>query len=311
MSTITAHVYQIFIAATPDQVWTAITDSDWTRRYFHSVSFVGPLVAGQPYATVVEDGRPAVDGMVEELTPPAPGAPGRFVQTWHVLYDAAMAEEPPSRVEWTVEEAGEGLTRVRVVHGDLAQSPLTWANVRTGWVWVLDSMKTLLETGSPLPRAEERSAAAGEAEPGEGDWHRRQGVEANNAAWDLIDRTDRSDSDDEDLLRTAYAAAYHWQRASAATPANEARADYLLARALLATGQPVAGLRAADRCLAVCAANGLADFDLAFAHEARFRALSALGRPDEAAVEREAAASVVIANPEDREVVDREFAAAW
>ena len=56
--TITAHVYQIFIAATPDQVWTAITDSAWTRRYFHSVSFVEPLVQGQPYAKVVDDGRP-------------------------------------------------------------------------------------------------------------------------------------------------------------------------------------------------------------------------------------------------------------
>jgi hypothetical protein len=222
-----------------------------------------------------------------------------------------MAEEPPSRVEWTVEEAGAGLTRVRVVHGDLAQSPLTWANVRTGWVWVLDSMKTLLETGSPLPRAEVRDEAGGDADSADGDWHRRQGVEANNTAWDLVDRPDRSDDDDEDLLRTAYAAAYHWQRATGATPANEARADYLLARALLATGQPVAALRSADRCLAACTGNGLADFDLAFAHEARFRALSALARPDEAAAEREAATSVVILNPEDREVVEREFASAW
>ena len=30
--------------------------------------------------------------------------------TWRVLYDAAMAAEPPSRVEWRVEPAGEGLT---------------------------------------------------------------------------------------------------------------------------------------------------------------------------------------------------------
>jgi uncharacterized protein YndB with AHSA1/START domain len=310
--TITAHVYQIYIAASPEQVWTAITDSAWTSRYFHSVSFVEPLVAGRPYATVVADGSAAVDGMVEELTPPAPGVAGRFVQTWHVLYDAAMAEEPPSRVEWTVEEAGDGLTRVRLVHGDLAQSPLTWANVRTGWVWVLDGMKTLLETGSPLPpRAEVRSGAVADSDAVEGDWHRRQGAEANNAAWDLIDSADRTDIDEEDLLRTAYAAAYHWQRAAGATPANEARADYLLARALLATGQPAAGLRSADRCLAVCTANGLADFDLAFAHEARFRALSALDRPDEAAAERTAAISVVIANPGDREVVEREFASAW
>jgi hypothetical protein len=38
------------------------------------------------------------------------------------------------------------------VHGDLGQSPLTWQNVKDGWVWILDSMKTLLETGNPLPR---------------------------------------------------------------------------------------------------------------------------------------------------------------
>ena len=310
--TITAHVYQIYIAASPERVWTAITDSAWTRRYFHSVSFVEPLVQGRPYATVVADGSPAVDGMVEELTPPAPGVPGRLVQTWHVLYDAAMSAEPPSRVEWTVEEAGEGLTRVRVKHGDLAQSPLTWANVRDGWVWVLDSMKTVLETGSALPRPPATSSAT-ESDPDvvEGDWHRRQGVEANNTAWDLIERPDRTDDDDEDLVRTAYAAAYHWQRAGGATPANEARACYLLARALLATGQPAAALRAANRCLAVCTANGLADFDLAFAHEARFRGLSALDRPEEAAAERAAATSVVIAKSEDRKVVEREFAAAW
>jgi hypothetical protein len=54
-------------------------------------------------------------------------------------------------VEWIVEAAGEGLTLLRLVHGDLALSPKTWANVQHGWVWILDGMKTLLETGQPLP----------------------------------------------------------------------------------------------------------------------------------------------------------------
>ena len=125
---ITAHVYQIYIRATPAQVWTAITDSEWTRRYFHATSFIQPPVEGQPYRTVLPDGQPAVEGVVEQLLPPQGDEPGRFVVTWRVLYDAAMAEEPPGRVEWTVQSAGDGLTRVRLVHGDLAFSPLTWAN---------------------------------------------------------------------------------------------------------------------------------------------------------------------------------------
>ena len=48
----------------------------------------------------------------------------------------------------------DGLTRVRLVHGDLAYSPLTWAHVKDGWVWVIDALKTLLETGRPLPSPE-------------------------------------------------------------------------------------------------------------------------------------------------------------
>jgi uncharacterized protein YndB with AHSA1/START domain len=150
-----AHVYQVYIAANPEQVWAAITESQWMRRYFHATSFVEPPQRGRPYRTVIADGRPAIEGMIEEMEPPAEGSPGRFVLTWRTLYDAALEQEPPSRVEWTIENAGDGLTRVRLVHGNLDQSPLTWENVRDGWVWILDSMKTLLETGHPLPRVRE------------------------------------------------------------------------------------------------------------------------------------------------------------
>ena len=82
------------------------------------------------------------------------------MQTWHTLYDPDLEQEPPSRVEWTIESAGDGLTLVRLVHGNLDQSPLTWENVRNGWVWILDSMKTLLETGHPLPRVRQDESVA-------------------------------------------------------------------------------------------------------------------------------------------------------
>ena len=300
----TAHVYQIYIAATPEAVFRAITDSDWTRKYFHHTSFVEPPVAGAGYRTVTPDGRDAVEGVIEEMTPPAEGQPGRFVQTWHVLYDAALSAEPPGRVEWTIEEVGEELTRVRVVHGDLAFSPLTWAHVKDGWVWIIDALKTLLETGRPLPDPEVVPPVS--ATP-EGDWHRRQGVEANNAVHGLLQRR-RTPEEDEDLLRHAYAAAYHWQRATGAKPENEARASYMVARALVATGQAERGLVSADRVLATCTENGLADFDLAYGHEARSRALSALGRDEEAVREAALARSVPVADPEDLAIVERDLA---
>ena len=299
----TAHVYQIFIAAQPEAVWQAITDSEWTRRFFHATSFVEPPTHGAAYRTVLPDGADAVEGLVEEMTPPKDGQPGRFVQTWHVLYDAALSAEPPGRVAWTVEGVGDGLTRVRLVHGDLAYSPLTWAHVKDGWVWILDGLKTLLETGRALPSPE---VLAPVSTAPEGDWHRRQGVEANNAVHGLLER-ERTPEDDEDLLRHAYAAAYHWQRATGAKPENEARASYMVARALVATGQAERGLVSADHVLAVCAEHGIADFDLAYGHEVRSRALSTLGRTDEAAQEAELARAVPIADPEDATIVEHDL----
>lgn len=57
-----AHVYQIYIAASPEQVWVAITESGWTRRCFHTTSFVEPPQRGKAYRTVSADGRPAIEG---------------------------------------------------------------------------------------------------------------------------------------------------------------------------------------------------------------------------------------------------------
>jgi uncharacterized protein YndB with AHSA1/START domain len=294
------HQYETYIRATPEQVWEALVDPAFTRQYFHGTSFERPLVQGEPYRTSMPDGSPAVGGTVEVLDPPR-----RLVLTWQTLYDAELAAEPVSRVEWEVEPAGEGLTRLRLVHGDLAQSPKTWADVEHGWVWIIDGLKTLLETGTPLPRAETAPPAVTDPD---GEWHRFQAIEANNSTWELIGLTDRDAEAEEDMLRRAYAAAYHWDRAAGREPANSARADWLLAKVHLLLGRPEVSLHHAQRCLATCDRHGLTDFDLAYAHEATARALKALGQDDEAAEHWAAAKAVPIADQEDRDLVDADLA---
>ena len=141
------HMYETFIRATPAEVWVAITRPEFTRNYFHHTSFEADLAPGGHHRYVMEDGTAAIDGTIEEIEDER-----RLVLTWHVLYDAAMAEEPAGRVEWTIRPANDdgSITRVTLRHFDLEMSPLTSANVALGWVGVLDSMKTLLETGEPL-----------------------------------------------------------------------------------------------------------------------------------------------------------------
>jgi uncharacterized protein YndB with AHSA1/START domain len=299
---VTRHQYRVYVKAPVEHVWNAIIDPEFTRRYFHGTAFDAPPVAGEPYRTTMHGTVPAVDGTIEVLEPPH-----RLVMTWHVLYDPALEQEPPSRVEWTLTPAADGLTQIDLVHGDLARSPLTWAHVRTGWVWILDGLKTLLETGEELPPVAEAQAEADVVDDPAAEWHRAQGVECNNSIWDLVGEP-ASPERDEELLRRAYASAYHWQRAARRAPVNEIRAQYMLSKVHHLTGQHERALHYADNDMALCVSLGIADFDLAYAHEARARALQALGRTDEAATEWAAAKGTPVADPEDKEIVDQDLA---
>jgi hypothetical protein len=119
---------------------------------------------------------------------------------------------------------------------------------------------------------------------------------------------ERTPENDEEMLRRAYASAYHWARAVRRGPANDARAAWLLAKVQLLAGQPALSLRYAETCLLICQEHGLADFDLAYAYEARARALKAIGDDIAAAQSWEMAKSVPIADAEDQAILDADFA---
>ena len=110
------------------------------------------------------------------------------------------------------------------------------------------------------------------------------------------------------MLRGAYAAAYHWDRVPTKEPVNEVRALYVIGTAWWRVGRPELALEHAGRMLADCEEDGIGDFDLAYAHELRARALAALGRPDEAEAARAAARAVPIADPEDAAILGADLA---
>ena len=136
--------------------------------------------------------------------------------------------------------------------------------------------------------------------------HRAQAIAANNTVWELLDT---ESPDITELLARAYAASYHWARAEDRTAANSARASWLLSRCHAVLGHGELALHHADECAAVVAEAGLRDFDLGYAHEARARALAALGRDDEARTELAAARSVEVADDEDRQIFEADLTA--
>jgi uncharacterized protein YndB with AHSA1/START domain len=301
----TAHVYEMFVKAPRQRVWDALVDEADTVRYFHGTRFETSFEPGAPYVSrVVAVDAPAVDGVIEVVDPP-----NRLVYTWHVVYDDEMAAEPASRVEWTLSDANDDgtVTRVTLRHGDLALSPKTWGSVKLGWVGVLDNLKSLLETGEPMGQVD--TAASG-VDDVDGHWHRTQAIAANNSIWELLDGREFSPDEADDLLDRAYAASYHWRRAAGAGPINTARATYMIAKAHSSLGHADMALAAITRydSLLTAAGDAAADFDRAYLHEGRARALACAGRLDEAAAELAAARAVPIADPDDRAIVESDLA---
>lgn len=303
-----AHLNEIFIRAPREAVWEALTNPDYTVRYFHANRIDSSFRPGEKWRFVrADDDSDAVEGEIETFDPPH-----RLVLTWRVLYDAAMSAEPPSRVEWTLTcaDADGSVTRVTVRHGDLALSPRTWEHVRVGWVAVLDSLKSLLETGEPLPDIDVTNGEA-DVDDIEAQWHRAEAVTANNSVWELLDGRALGPAEVDELLERAYAAAHHWRRARGATVVNRARAAYLLSRAHATCGHGELALHHADRCseLVTQAPDDMADIDHAYAYEARARALACLDRLDEARELRRRAVAVRIGGDQDRAIFEADLAA--
>lgn len=156
----TTRVYQVWIKATPERIWEAITARDWSERYGYRAPTEYDLRPGGAYrvfasAAMTEYGSPnvIVEGEVLESDPPH-----RLVQTWHALFDDVMSAEPATRLTWEITEAGDGISKLTVVH-ELTDAPATArvtsgedADAGGGWAWILSDLKTLLETGSALDR---------------------------------------------------------------------------------------------------------------------------------------------------------------
>ncbi len=137
--------------------------------------------------------------------------------------------------------------------------------------------------------------------------HKAFAKECNNATYRLLDKADRSPAETGTMIDMAHAARYHWAEGGG-TPTNQVRADYLCSRAYAFAGRPEPALHHARLALTQAEALGLADFDLAFVHEAMARALACAGDLEAARAELLVAKDVAIADPEDKEIFDADLA---
>jgi uncharacterized protein YndB with AHSA1/START domain len=153
--------YRVVINASAQAIWDAITLPEWTEKYGYGGRVEYDLRAGGRYvhrasAEMKAMGIPdeMILGQVIESDPPR-----KLVQTWHPLFSAANAAEPPTRLTYEIDQSQSGVCTVTISH-DVAGAPLVAGMVPGGgdpsqggggWPWVLSDLKSLLETGKRMP----------------------------------------------------------------------------------------------------------------------------------------------------------------
>jgi uncharacterized protein YndB with AHSA1/START domain len=157
---VTTQVYRVYIKATPQAIWEAITTPEWTERYGYGGRGEYDLRPGGSYVGYTSQamravGAPevAVDGEVLEVDPPK-----KLVMTWRMLMDEQMASQGFTRLTYEIEEGKAGVSKLTLVH-ELEGAPtlalllsggLEDQGAGGGWAWVLSDLKSLLETGSQM-----------------------------------------------------------------------------------------------------------------------------------------------------------------
>jgi uncharacterized protein YndB with AHSA1/START domain len=139
-------VYEMYINAPQHKVWEAITTPEIVAIYFRGAQVEGNYQPGTKVRMASPDGSQEWgNNTVLEADPPR-----KLVHTWRSLYDPVMAAEPESRVTWEIEALPGGYSKLTLIHDRLDASPKTAASI-TGWTYYLSSLKSVLETGVPLP----------------------------------------------------------------------------------------------------------------------------------------------------------------
>lgn len=137
-------VYVTYIASTPEIVWAALLEGEFTRQYWR-VDNVSDSnwEKGSKWKHVADDGMSTVN-IVGEVLENVPQK--RLVLSW-IAPERVLDKAMHTRVAIDIEAVGE-MVRLTVTHDQLYDEMRK--GISNGWPRVLSSLKSFLETGHPL-----------------------------------------------------------------------------------------------------------------------------------------------------------------
>lgn len=144
-------VYVVYIQSTAERVYDALQDPEMTKLFWGRARNVSDWQVGSAWRHENYDDPTDVNaqGEVVEAT-----RPSRLVLTWRRPGDPKGTSE--SRVTFQIDFVF-GATKLTVTHEDL--DPQMAQGVTSGWPAILSSLKTLVESGQPMPMTTRRWGA--------------------------------------------------------------------------------------------------------------------------------------------------------
>jgi DNA-binding transcriptional ArsR family regulator len=148
MSTVD-HVYSVYVKASPERIWRAITEGDETVRYYFGTRVSSTWEAGAPISYLYPDGTLAADGSVIEIEPGR-----RVLMSFHARWDPEIEAEGPMRMTWEIEPGErEGAPSRLIVTSAFIPGSKTESEFSGGIVFIVSGLKTTIETGESLVAA--------------------------------------------------------------------------------------------------------------------------------------------------------------
>ena len=137
-----AIVYTIYIAATPENVWQALTTAEFSRKYFSGFAVEAELRVGGTFVARAPDGSVHISGEVIECDPPR-----KLTITWNVNWPGLLEKLGVTLVTYEIEPAGDAVKLTLIQAHDRPIDDDILSGGRQGWPAILSGLKSLLETG--------------------------------------------------------------------------------------------------------------------------------------------------------------------
>ena len=138
-------VYVIYIAATPEKVWQALTSAQFSRQYFFGFAVeIEPKIGGA-FAVRAPNGSLHIEGKVIACDPPR-----KLTVTWNVTWPGLVDKLGQTLVTYEIEQAGDAIRLTMTESHERVLGDDILSGGRAGWPAILSSLKSLLETGQPL-----------------------------------------------------------------------------------------------------------------------------------------------------------------